>query len=49
MIAKPGHGSRYPSSEYARRMQDILLVSSFALWAMLNGFAPPMTYRLLVS
>jgi len=28
-------------------MQDVLLVSSFALWAMLIGFAPVMTYRLL--
>ena len=49
MITEPGHDSRYPSAEYAQRMQDVLLVSSFALWAMLIGFAPLMTYRLLVS
>ena len=49
MIAKPGHNSKYPSSEYAQRMQDVLLVSSFALWATLLGFAPLMTYRLLMS
>ena len=30
-------------------MQDVMLVSSFALWAMLLGFAPVMTYRLLIS
>jgi hypothetical protein len=41
--------SKYPTSEYAQRMHDVLLVSSFALWAMLIGFAPVMTYRLLMS
>jgi hypothetical protein len=41
--------SRYPSSELAQRMNDVLLVSSFALWAMLIGFAPVMTWRLLMS
>jgi hypothetical protein len=41
--------SRYPSSERAQRMHDVLLVSSFALWAMLIGFAPVMTWRLLMS
>ena len=41
--------SRYPSCERAQRMHDVLLVSSFALWAMLIGFAPVMTYRLLLS
>jgi len=30
-------------------MQDILLVSSFAIWAMLLGFAPVVTYSLLAS
>ena len=30
-------------------MQDVLLVSSFALWAMVIGFAPLMTYRLLMA
>jgi hypothetical protein len=40
---------KYPTSEHAQRMHDVLLVSSFAIWAMLIGFAPVMTYRLLVS
>jgi hypothetical protein len=40
---------RYPVCEQAQRMHDVLLVSSFAVWAMLLGFAPVMTYRLLVS
>jgi hypothetical protein len=40
---------KYPVCEQAQRMHDVLLVSSFAVWAMLLGFAPVMTYRLLVS
>ena len=40
---------RYPVCEKAQRMHDVLLVSSFAMWAMLLGFAPVMTWRLLVS
>jgi hypothetical protein len=30
-------------------VQDVLLVSSFGLWAMVIGFAPVLTWRLLVS
>jgi hypothetical protein len=43
------HDKRYPTSLYAQRVQDVLLVSSFALWAIVLGFAPVLTYRLLVS
>jgi hypothetical protein len=43
------HDKRYPTSEYAQRAHDVLLVSSFAIWAMVLGFAPVLTYRLLVS
>lgn len=43
------HDPKYPTCERAQRMQDILLVSSFALWAMLIGFVPVMTWRLLLS
>jgi hypothetical protein len=43
------HDKRYPTSEYAQRAHDVLLVSSFAIWAMVIGFAPVLTYRLLVS
>jgi len=49
MNIEMSESSRYPSSEFAQRMHDVLLVSSFALWAMLIGFAPVMTWRLLVS
>jgi hypothetical protein len=43
------HDSKYPTCERVQRMHDVLLVSSFALWAMLIGFVPVMTYRLLMA
>ena len=43
------HDSKFPTCERAQRMHDVLLVSSFALWAMLIGFVPVMTYRLLIA
>ena len=30
-------------------MQDVLLVSSFGLWAAILGLSPVLAYRLLVS
>ena len=41
--------NKFPVSELAQRANDVLLVSSFAIWAMVLGFAPMLTYRLLVS
>ncbi|MFG3597689.1 hypothetical protein [Bradyrhizobium sp. RDI18] len=43
------HDKKFPIAEYAQSMHDVLLVSSFAAWTMLLGFAPVMAYRLLVS
>jgi len=40
---------KFPTSENVQRVQDVLLVSSFALWAILIGFAPVLTYRLLIA
>ena len=40
---------KYPIGELAQRTHDVLLVSSFAIWAIVLGFAPVLTYRLLVS
>lgn len=40
---------KYPSSEFIQRVHDVLLVSSFALWATLLGFVPLAAYRLLAS
>ena len=44
-MTNPNHATY----ERAQRTNDIMIVSSFALWAMLIGFAPVMTYRLLLS
>ena len=41
--------NKFPISELAQRANDVLLVSSFAIWAKVLGFAPVLTYRLLVS
>jgi hypothetical protein len=35
--------------ELAQRANDVLLVSSFTIWAMVLGFAPVLTYHLLMS
>ena len=32
--------ARFANSERAERMQDLLLVSSFGLWAVLLGLSP---------
>jgi len=36
-------------SEWAERKQDLLLVSSFGLWAMLLGLSPVLAFRLLMG
>jgi hypothetical protein len=38
-----------PNSERSQGMQDLLLVSSFGLWAALLGLAPVLTFRLLMG
>ena len=43
------HNPKFPTCERAQRVHDVLMVSSFALWAMVLGFAPVLTWRLLVS
>jgi hypothetical protein len=40
---------RYPNSEWAERMQDLLLVSSFGLWAVLLGLSPVLAFHLLMG
>lgn len=41
--------ARYPACERGQRMQDILLVSSFGLWAAILGLSPVLVFRLLMS
>ena len=40
---------RYPNSQRAERTQDLLLVSSFGLWAVLLGLSPVLAFRLLMG
>jgi len=39
----------YPTSERSQGVQDLLLVSSFGLWATLLGLAPVLAFRLLMG
>jgi hypothetical protein len=41
--------AKYPICERAQRKQDILLVSSFGLWAMLLGLSPVLAFHALMS
>jgi hypothetical protein len=43
MQTNPNHASY----ERAQRTNDVMIVSSFALWAMLIGFVPVAALRLL--
>jgi hypothetical protein len=43
---KSNHDRNYSMYE---RVNDVLMVSSFALWAIVLGFTPVLTWRLLVS
>jgi hypothetical protein len=40
---------KYQVGDLAQRANDVLLVSSFAMWAMVLGFAPVLTYRFLIG
>ena len=41
--------ARHPIMDSVQRTQDILLVSSFGLWAALIGLAPVLTFRMLTG
>ncbi len=41
--------SKYLYSERAERIQDVLLVSSFGLWAVLLGLSPVLAFHLLMG
>jgi hypothetical protein len=38
-----------PNSARSQGMQDVLLVSSFGLWAVLLGLMPVLAFRLLMG
>ncbi len=49
MTSQAGQNNRYPVCERAQRAQDVLLVSSFGVWAALLGLAPVLAFRLLMG
>lgn len=46
--AKPNN-TRYPNAVWAERKQDLLLVSSFGMWACLLGLSPVLAVHFLVG
>jgi hypothetical protein len=49
MTTQSSDYARYPVCERAQLMQDVLLVSSFGLWAAIIGLAPVLAFRLLAG
>jgi hypothetical protein len=41
--------ARYPICGRVQKMQDILLVSSFGLWAAILGLSPVLAFHLLLG
>ena len=41
--------SKYPYSERAENFRDVLLVSSFGLWAVLLGMSPVLAFHMLMA
>jgi hypothetical protein len=40
---------RVLNSQWSERMQDLLLVSSFGVWAAVLGLSPVLAFRLLMG
>jgi hypothetical protein len=49
MTTQTIHNARQPAFDRAQRKKDVLLVSSFGLWAMLLGLSPVLAFRLLMA
>ena len=41
--------SKYLTSERAENIHDLMLVSSFGLWALVLGMSPVLAYNMLMS
>ena len=48
-MAQAKSNLRYPVCERMQRMQDLLMLSSFALWAAVLGLSPVLAFHLLMS
>jgi len=49
MTTQPIQSVSHPNSERSQGVQDLLLVSSFGLWAVLLGLMPVLAFRLLMG
>jgi hypothetical protein len=49
MTTQTIHNAGQQAAARAEAVQDLLLVSSFGLWAMLLGFAPVLAFHLLAG
>jgi hypothetical protein len=49
MTTQTVQNARYPILDSVQRTQDVLLVSSFGLWATLIGLAPVLAFRMLTG
>jgi hypothetical protein len=49
MTTLPIQNAGYPTSVQHQTLQDLLLVSSFGLWAVLLGLLPALAFHLLTS
>ena len=47
MTTRTSQNARHPIFDRAQRTKDVLLVSSFGLWAVLIGFSPVLAFRVL--
>jgi hypothetical protein len=41
--------NKYLTSEHAEKIHDVLLVSSFGLWALVLGMSPVLAYNMLMG
>jgi hypothetical protein len=49
MTTRSTQNAGYPILDSVQRTKDVLLVSSFGLWAALIGLAPVLTFRMLTG
>jgi hypothetical protein len=49
MTIQVARNLKYPACQRIQAVQDVLLVSSFAIWAAMLGLAPVLAYRMLIG
>jgi hypothetical protein len=49
MTAHAIQNKKYPACERTQRMHDVLLVSSFGVWAAVLGLSPVLAFHMLMG